>query len=230
MFMFRSVKTQRVSDEIAGQIKEALFAGRLRVGDRLRPERELAEEFEASRTSVREALRSLEHEGIIQIKKGVKGGIFVADVDHRPVAKSLQTLLELRKVSSSNISEARLAAQRARPEDLRELEEVIQKMSEAISRHELPRSHDLRFHQLIARAAANPILEMMAGSMLELASKTITEQEPSLATLREVLRAHQNIFDAIRNRNGDLAFQAMYEHIVDVRHRLAKHAKRQGQS
>ena len=231
--MFRSVRTQRVSDEIVGQVKEALFTGKLRVGDRLPPERELAEKFEASRASVREALRSLEQEGVIQIRKGVNGGIFVVDLDHRPVAKSLRTLLELRKISIHHISEARLifepeaarlAAQRAKPEDLQQLEEVIQKMGEAVGRRELPRSHDLMFHQLIARAAANPILEMLAGSMLEVASKAITELQPSLATLRHVLRSHENIFEAIRDRNPELAFQTMYEHIVDIQRRLARKA------
>src|SRR5713226_9898171 len=97
--MFDSIKTRRLSDEIVRQIKEAMFTGKLRAGDKLPTERELAERFETSRASVREALRSLEHEGLIRIKKGAVGGIFIADVDHRPVAKSFQTLLRLRKVS-----------------------------------------------------------------------------------------------------------------------------------
>src|SRR5205823_2784849 len=118
------------------------------------------------------------------IKKGVSGGIFIADIDHRPVSKSLQTLIQFRKISIHHIAEvrlifepeaARLAAEKAKPEDLQELAEVIEQMGQAIRRRELPRSFDLKFHQIIARAAANPILEMLAASMLEVASKTITE-------------------------------------------------------
>jgi len=234
--MFRAVRARRVSDEIAGQVKGAMLAGTLRAGDRLPPERELAAEFEASRASVREALRSLEQEGVVAIRKGVKGGIFVADLDHRPVAKSLQTLLELRKLSMAQIAEARLifepeaarlAARRVKPEDLQEMEKVIQKMGEAVSRRLLPRSHDLRFHQLVARAAANPILEMLAGSLLEAASKTITDLKPGLPTLRQVLKAHQNIFEAIRGRDPDRAFLTMRRHIVDVQRRLAQQAREQ---
>src|SRR5882672_6818315 len=85
--MFEPVKNQRVSDEILQQIREAVLTGKFQIGDRLPNERTLAEQFAASRTSVREALRGLEQQGVIYTKKGVTGGAFVADLDHR--SKSL---------------------------------------------------------------------------------------------------------------------------------------------
>jgi len=232
--MFDSIKTRRLSDEIVRQIKEAMFAGKLRAGDKLPTERELAERFETSRASVREALRTLEPEGLIHVKKGVVGGIFIADVDHRPAAKSFQTLLQLRKVSIHQIAEvrlifepqaARLAAERADPDDLRELEEEIRKMSMAVKDKELPRFYDLKFHLLIARAARNPILELLAESMLGVASKAITELRPSRDTLHHVLRRHRKVLDAVRRRDPNAAYQAMLEHIVDVQSRLARQAR-----
>jgi GntR family transcriptional regulator, transcriptional repressor for pyruvate dehydrogenase complex len=231
--MFDSIKTRRLSDEIVRQIKEAMFTGKLQAGDKLPTERELAERFETSRASVREALRTLEPEGLIRIKKGVVGGIFIADVDHRPAAKSFQTLLQLRKVSIQQIAEvrlmfepqvARLAAERATPDDLRQLEEEIDKMSAAVKDKELPRFYDLKFHLLIARAARNPILEVLAESMLGVASKTISELHPSRDTLRHVLSRHRKVFDAVQRRDSDAAFEAMQEHILDVETRLAKQA------
>jgi len=231
--MFKTIKKGRLSDEIVRQIKETLLAGKLRAGDRLPPERDLAEQFETSRASVREALRTLEQEGMIQIKKGVNGGIFIADLDHRPITKSLQTLLRFKKITIHQIAEARLifepeaarlAAERATAEDLQELEEVMRQMSQAVRERELPSSFDLRFHQVIARAAANPILEMLAESMLGVASKTITELHPSVDTLRHVLASHRKVFEAVRGRNGPLAFKVMREHIIDVQTRLAGEA------
>ena len=132
-----SIRTPRVSDGIVSQIHDALFAGKLQPGDRLPAERDLAAGFSASRASVREALRRLEQEGVVAIKKGVSGGIFIADIDHRQVAQSLETLLQLKKVSIHQIAEvrlivepetARLAAQRATPEDVLELEDTIERM------------------------------------------------------------------------------------------------------
>jgi GntR family transcriptional repressor for pyruvate dehydrogenase complex len=231
--MFESVKAQRISDEIVRQIRDALFVGKLRTGDKLPTERELSVQFKTSRTSVREALRSLEHEGVIQVKKGASGGIFVIDVDHWPVTKSLQTLLQLRKISINDIAEvrlifephaARLAAERASRDDIRELEEVVERTGEAVRTRELPRSHDLKFHKLIARATGNLVLEMLAESMLEVASKAITELHPSIDTLAHVLTCHQRVAEAVRKRDGALAFKAMHEHIIDVQARLAKQA------
>jgi GntR family transcriptional repressor for pyruvate dehydrogenase complex len=237
--MFKTIKKARLSDEIVKQIKESLFAGKLQAGDRLPTERELAEQFETSRASVREAMRTLEQEGMIHVRKGVSGGIFIADLDHRPVTNSLQTLLHLRKISINNIAEvrlifepeaARLAAERASEEDLREMEEVIQQMSVAVKERELPNSFDLKFHQIIARAAGNPILVMLAESMLGVASKAITELHPSVDTLRHVLSSHRKVFEAIRKRDSKLACRTMREHIIDVQTRLAKQADRQARA
>ena len=164
--MFEPVKNQRVSDEILQQIREAVLAGKFQVGDRLPNERTLAEQFVASRTSVREALRGLQQEGVIYTKKGVTGGAFVADLDHRLVSRSFQTLLKLRKISINHIAEARLifepqaarlAALRATSQDLKELEEVIETMKTAVEAGKSPGSFDLKFHKLVARAAGNPI-------------------------------------------------------------------------
>jgi GntR family transcriptional repressor for pyruvate dehydrogenase complex len=228
--MFEPVKNQRVSDEILQQIREAVLAGKFQIGDRLPTERMLAEQFVASRTSVREALRGLEQEGVIYTKKGVTGGAFVADLDHRLVSRSFQTLLQLRKISINHIAEvrlifepqaARLAALRATKQDIEALEEVIETMRTAVEAGKFPGSYDLKFHKLVARAADNPILEMLADSMLEVASQVITELHPSLEVLRHVVLRHLEVFEAIKSKDGDLAFSLMSQHIVDVQRRLA---------
>src|SRR5258708_27286833 len=97
--MFEPVKNQRVSDEILQQIREAVLTGKFQIGDRLPNERTLAEQFAACRTSVREALRGLEQQGVIYTTKGVTGGAFVARLDHPLVTRSSQTLLTLRHIS-----------------------------------------------------------------------------------------------------------------------------------
>src|SRR5205807_9176203 len=233
--MFEPVKNQRISDEILHQIRDAVMSGKFQVGDRLPNERALAEQFAASRTSVREGLRGLEQTGVICIKKGANGGVFVADPDHRLVSRPFQTLLQLRKVTMDNIVEARLifepeaarlAAQRAEPEDLEEMRQVIEKMSAAVESGEPPSSFDLKFHKLIARAARNPILEMLSESMLEVASQVITDLHPSIEVLKHVVDRHREVFEAVQKRDGELAFSVMSKHIIDVRNRLAKSSDR----
>ena len=184
---------------------------------------------------IREALRGLEQTGVIYIKKGIHGGVFVADPDHRTVSRPFQTLLQLRKVTMDNIVEARLifepeaarlAAQRAEPEDLEEMRQVIEKMSGAVESGEPPSSFDLKFHKLIARAARNPILEMLSESMLEVASQVITDLHPSIDVLKHVVDRHREVFEAVQKRDGELAFSVMSNHIIDVRNRLAKSSAR----
>ena len=120
---------------------------------------------------------------------------------------------------------ARLAAQRAEPEDLEEMRQVIEKMSGAVESGEPPSSFDLKFHKLIARAARNPILEMLSESMLEVASQVITDLHPSIDVLKHVVDRHREVFEAVQKRDGELAFSVMSNHIIDVRNRLAKRSK-----
>src|SRR5256885_12473745 len=98
--MFEPVKNQRISDEILRQIRDAVMSGKFQIGDRLPNERALAEQFAASRPSVREALRGLEQAGVIYIKKGSNGGGFGADPHHRMVRRPFSTPLQLRKVTT----------------------------------------------------------------------------------------------------------------------------------
>ena len=79
------------------------------------------------------------------------------------------------------------------------------------------------YHKLIARAAKNPILEMLSESMLEVASKVISELHPSIDVLKHVLKCHKDVFEAIRSGDGDRAFEVMTEHILDVQKRLSDH-------
>ena len=94
-------------------------------------------------------------------------------------------------------------------------------MRQVVEEGEPPASHDLRFHKLVARAAGNPILEMLSESMLEVASQVISNLHPSIEVLRHVLERHRSVFEAIRSRDGERAYALMSEHIVDVRRRLS---------
>src|SRR5262245_7819270 len=77
--MFTKVRVGRVSEEVVKQVQEAIFSGELKPGDRLPPERELAEQFGLSRMSVRDALRTLESSGLVKIKVGSSGGAFIRE-------------------------------------------------------------------------------------------------------------------------------------------------------
>src|SRR5690348_8019701 len=81
-FKIASLKRRRVCETVADQIRQAIFSGKIEPGHKLPPEREMARQFQTSRVALREALRALEQEGMISIKRGFGGGAFVADFDH----------------------------------------------------------------------------------------------------------------------------------------------------
>src|SRR5207248_9633509 len=123
--MLRS-RGRRVSEVIARRIKEQVTGGQLSAGHKLPAEREMARQFKTSRVSVREAYRSLEELGLLRIRRGAEGGAFIAEGDHEPVLRSLSMVLDLRKTSHKQLTEARmlieppiaqLAALRARKAD-----------------------------------------------------------------------------------------------------------------
>jgi DNA-binding FadR family transcriptional regulator len=130
--IFSPVRAERVSQLIEEQLKEAIITNHYRAGDKLPSERELADMSSASRSSIREAIRSLERSGFVVVKKGVQGGAFVVQKGNsKPMVDYLRDMMRLRQVSLEEILQARViiepevaaaAAQKATPKDIELLE------------------------------------------------------------------------------------------------------------
>ena len=106
---FRRVQVARAFEDIARQIREELLQGRLRPGDRLPAERELAVQFGVSRNTLREALRSLEIAGLITLRKGAAGGAFINDTNGDTVVTSIKDMFSLGAVTTEQITQARIS-------------------------------------------------------------------------------------------------------------------------
>src|SRR5436190_3639698 len=106
--MFAPVSVARASSAIAEQIRTAILTGKLKAGDRLSPERELAEQFGVSRVTVRDALRSLEAMGLIEVKVGARGGAFVTAPTGSKVAQTMSDMMLMSVSTPEDIVEARL--------------------------------------------------------------------------------------------------------------------------
>src|SRR5512146_1704225 len=106
--IFAPVSVARASSAIAEQIRTAILTGKIKAGDRLSPERELAEQFGVSRVTVRDALRSLEAMGLIEVKVGARGGAFVTAPTGSVVAQTMSDMMMMAVLSPEDIVEARL--------------------------------------------------------------------------------------------------------------------------
>ena len=132
--MFRPLEKKRYFEQIAEMIQNRILKDRLEIGTSLPTEKELALEFQVSRSVVREALRILEISGLVNVKKGPSGGIFVSHVYHKPIKRSLNNLITSGEVTIDHLFDVRIliepriameAALHAKAKDLRKLRDLI---------------------------------------------------------------------------------------------------------
>jgi DNA-binding FadR family transcriptional regulator len=176
---FRRIKTTRAFEEIAEQIRNELSTRRLRAGDRLPPERALAEQFGVSRNTLREALRSLENAGLLRLQKGAAGGAFVRESTGEAIVTGLRDMFHLGAIQPEHLTEARVmiesivvrtACERAGAEDLAALNANIQAAERAArdkaSFYEQAGLH-LDFHRVLARATKNPVMVIVMEALID---------------------------------------------------------------
>ena len=172
--MFKKTSQQRIFEDLVAQIEGAILDGRLKAGDKLPAQRDLVDMFQTSRGPLREALRVLEQKGLLDIKRGVRGGAVVKRPGMAPVAESLGLLVRHRKIKLAELSEFRegvegsvaaIAAQRATAADIRQLKDLLDQAKKAASNGidawEAFCQVDNRIHVAIAKAAGNRVYEFV---------------------------------------------------------------------
>ncbi len=237
--MFNTVKSNKVSQNITDQIRNAIFEGRLKPGDKLPSERELIENFKVSKATLREALRSLEVLGFLEIRKGVSGGAFVTEVDMTKARDSFTNFLLFKNLSLKDLSEVRLllepyiaekATQSITQEDLRRLQKLIKESEHAIKNNIVleSRKDEIEFHRIIASITGNPILMFILDFVENLLIDTKAILKPGKEFSNKVLRAHKRIYNALLERNVKKVHEEMVRHIREVEKDLLSANKERG--
>jgi GntR family transcriptional repressor for pyruvate dehydrogenase complex len=230
--MFSSVRTPRVYEHIVAQIERAIFEGRLQQGDKLPAERQLVREFGASRVAVREALRALEHRGLVDVRQGSAGGYFIREMDAGPVVRDFQTLFRLGHVSVAQLVEARaliepesarLAALRANEPEIKAVLAVLDARAETTAPGRRRRSLDAEFHKLVATAARNPVHGVVTHALTALQANVVgTRAELTAEDDAAIAASHRTIYEAIAGRDPEAARAAMHAHVLDIERRLGR--------
>jgi DNA-binding FadR family transcriptional regulator len=226
--MFTPVSRSRASGEIVTQIERAIFDGAYSPGERLRSERELAEQFRVSRITVRDALRVLEARGLIRVKVGASGGAFVTDTNFDQVVGSISTMVKLRRMTLSELAEARTivesaaaerAATRADAEAIARLGQMVERSRNVVSEG-LPHTEvSMDFHVAVAEASGNELLSATVRAYRDLLIQTLHDmRDPSSA--RETQKWHEDILDAIRAHDADATRKLMQDHLIDFERRI----------
>ena len=174
---FKPVRSTRAFEEIAAQIRRELAQGRLKIGNRLPSERALSEQFGVSRNTVREALRSLEHAGLLRLQKGATGGAFITEATGDVITAGLMDMYHVGTIQPAQLTEARIwlesvvvreACARAKPADIAQLRENIRQAEDAVAKDDFLRRTDvnIEFHRILARMTGNPVIVIIMDGLL----------------------------------------------------------------
>lgn len=171
---FQPIKPKKVSTQIAEQVRASILAGEFAPGDKLPPERELAEMFGVSRPSVREALNHLASSGLVMSYQG--GGTVVKSLVESSSANPLSELIRIQQDRALDVIEVRksmeswtvwYASERALPEDIRRMDEIIAGMKHNLETKQSSEDLDANLHIVIARATHNIVWLHLMQSLFD---------------------------------------------------------------
>lgn len=212
----------KASITLAEDLQIAIVRGAFEPGARLPSEEKLMGQSGHSRATVREALRVLEHDGLIEIRRGPNGGLFVRRPDHGSIARSLQLLLQFNRNDPHEVLEARrefemlcarLAAARISPKELELLRESVKRLERAVGSEEAAREN-LVFHLTVVEATRNSVLQILVAAVRSLLYESSIKIYYSRENVLEAARAHARITDALSERDSTLAGNRMLKHLI----------------
>lgn len=223
--MYTPVQPGRLYEQIVEQIEERILSGELQEGDQLPTERELAEQFEVSRTAVREAINALMQRGLVEAHPG--RGTFVTYRTSQALKHSLGLmmrigqagksahLVEIREILEPEI--AARAATRAAEEHITALQEAVETMDVSLDDADAFIAADDRFHLALAEATQNSLILTLLDPIVELLHEQRIRISRTSGGPERGQYHHKRILDAIIRRDAEGARQAMQAHLQQVR-------------
>ena len=221
---FSEITIESPADKISRQIRELIISGQLKPGDRLPPERKLAEKLGVGRTYVREALQKLEFYGIL--KTLPQSGTVVAGMGITALEGLISDILQLENSDFASLVETRvllethaatLAAKRRTPEDIINIQKALDAYERKVLREEQAVEEDLLFHLKIAEASKNSVLRsLMLIITPDIVNSFIKLDVCKDGRFHRALEEHKVILDHIAGQQPELAAEAMRTHLKDV--------------
>jgi len=217
---FRAVHKSRISEEIIEQVRDLITSGQIKPGDRLPAERELAQQLNVGRSTVREAIRVMESMGLLNVRAG-EGTFLVAatgEVNADSVTKAFlqswdnqHNFFEVRRVIEPDL--AALTARRATPEQIEKMRAMLGEQEADIRRGGNGMQADTAFHYLLAQASGNEVLVRIMDGLMDRLRETRESALRTAGRPAQSLRQHRRILAAIEARDVKAAEKRMLEHL-----------------
>ena len=220
---FKPIDKSRRSLQVSRQLRKSIFSGEFQPGQRLPNERALAEAFGTSRIIVREAVWDLQRSGLVEVKRGARGGAFVQEMRHNAVTSVMRDMASLGQVRPAHIIEVRLliepagaalAAERATEEDLREMRQYL----EVIPKQQTDEyvRWQIGFHRMVAKASQNPLFTMQVNIFLDFSEDMILNLRRKDRLYHDTT-THPAILEKIAQRDSDGAQRLFYDHLSEIK-------------
>ncbi len=218
-FGIEPISPQRIYQEVASQLRRNISEGKLKPGDKLPPERNLAQMFGVSRNTMREALRALELSGLLELKLGSAGGAFVMPGSSNAVVNGMRDLYFLGAITPDHLTQARvsvssavirMACERMTDEDLALLEHniALAAQSDKAGNFEERTKHHQAFHVLLAKATHNPILLATTEGIMEITRQFVKAIGPT-EDQTYTLPSRRRLLGHLRKRDAEKAVKEM---------------------
>jgi GntR family transcriptional repressor for pyruvate dehydrogenase complex len=216
------INRARIHEQVIRQLQNLMHQGKLQPGDRLPPERELAQRFGVSRVAIRQALSVLQAMGLVQSRIG--DGTFARNSAEMTVTVLASVIpgpqgtvgeqVELRRIIEPQVAE--LAALRANKSDIAELKRCLEAQKAKLDAGESFVDEDAALHLAIARATKNHLLVRMIEGIHELLRDSRNRSLQTAHARQKSLRGHERVIEAIQRKDSAGARQAMRQHLIDV--------------
>ena len=223
---FTNSKTRRGFEEVGDQIRSMLHSGELKAGDRLPSEQDLATGFGVSRPVVREALRTLEMAGILELKLGTKGGAYIREGNADMLAQPLQDLIALGRISIPNLIDARRmihsvimqsACEHGTAADFAAIEANLLRMETLAKEEDWAARTDeaVQFFHLIAKATHNEVMVILIDSLMQILRYVVLEKTPA-GHRPELVPMRRKILASLRARDSAQAIEHLNSYLKIV--------------
>jgi len=224
--IFKPIKTQRTFEEVSSKIKELIFDGTLKSGDKLPSEIELAKRLNVGRQTVREAIRILELSGFVMVKKGFGGGTIVKDTILKKITDLIQYAFQMEKISVDEFTIARLTIEKAilniaidnaDDQDLKALQNNIDKANDLVAKKKAAIDLHFEFHSLLANASKNSAFVIVEGAINAIHRILRSRTPPDFKVSKIAVQDHEKILDALIKKKRERAISLIEEHILKLK-------------
>ncbi len=220
--LYGAISKEELYLKVANFIQDLILSQQLLPGDKLPPERELAERMKLSRTVVREAIKALQERGLVEVVPGSGTFISTREAVSKRVGDSLNLVFQLESKSIKHLQEVRealeisiaeLAAKRAGPEHLEQMRSAIKDMDRSLDSPDEYVNADLRFHLVLAQATGNPLFVALVNSVVDLLreARLLIFESPGAPARGQ--KGHREILHCIERKDSKCAREAAERHL-----------------